>query len=287
MDVYHAEVFIEERFTLGECPVWDERASRLYWADIKGNRVHSADESGFNHLRRDFGQNVGCFALDREGGLILGLTSGLYRLRADGRYQRLPLKTPPLTRFNDGKCDPKGRFWCGGTELFEGGWHDRASLYLVEDDEATEVFDGVGCSNGLAFSVDCRKLWYIDTPRRRVDVIELAGKERRPGKRREAFEVPERDGYPDGMAMDADGNLWIAHWGAGYVACHRPDGEIVAKVVVPASKSSSCCFGGPDMRTLFVTTAAEDIPEEREPLAGSVFCARLPVAGAMVGRYAG
>lgn len=287
MDVYHAEVFYEERFTLGECPVWDERASRLYWADIKGNRVHSADGSGFHHRSQDFGQNVGCFALDVEGGLILGLTSGLYRLRVDGRYQRLPLTTSPLTRFNDGKCDPMGRFWCGGTDLFEGGWRNQASLYIVERDKATEVFGGVGCSNGLAFSGDCRKLWYIDTARHRVDVIDLDGGGRRPGRRQTAFEVPERDGYPDGMSMDVDGNLWIAHWGAGYVACHRPDGEVIARVMVPASKASSCCFGGPDMRTLFITTAAEGIPEEQEPLAGSVFCARLPVAGAIVGRYAG
>jgi len=120
-----------------------------------------------------------------------------------------------------------------------------------------------------------------------VDVIDLDGGERRPGRRQTAFEVPERDGYPDGMSMDVDGNLWIAHWGARYVACHRPDGEVIARVMVPASKASSCCFGGADMRTLFVTTAAEGIAKEREPLAGSVFCVRLPVAGAMVGRYAG
>ena len=132
MDVYHAEVFYEERFTLGECPVWDERASRLYWADIKGNRVHSADGSGFHHRSQDFGQNVGCFALDVEGGLILGLTSGLYRLRVDGRYQRLPLTTSPLTRFNDGKCDPMGRFWCGGTDLFEGGNTDLLRARMAE-----------------------------------------------------------------------------------------------------------------------------------------------------------
>lgn len=192
-----------------------------------------------------------------------------------------------MTRFNDGKCDPRGRFWCGGTDLFEGGWTDQASLYIVEDDEATEVSGGVGCSNGLAFSQDLRTAWYIDTARRRVDMIELTGKNRKPGSRRAAFEVPERDGYPDGMALDMDGNLWVAHWGAGFVACHRPDGEIIAKVEVPASKTSSCCFGGSDLRTLFVTTAAEGIPEDQEALAGCVFCARLPVMGAPVGRYAG
>ena len=234
MDIYQAEVFVPARHTLAEGPVWDQRAGRLYWVDIKGNRVHSSDGLGGDLWSRDFGQNVGCFALDEEGGFILALTSGLYRLRADGRYLRLPLETDPLTRFNDGKCDPLGRFWCGGTDLFE-GYHNLGKLYLVQGDRAETVLTGVACSNGLAFAPDCSRVWYIDTLRHRVDVIELEGEAHWPGQRRVAFEVPERDGLPDGMAMDVEGNLWIAHWGAGGVFCHRPDGEVIAKVAVPAS----------------------------------------------------
>lgn len=287
MDIYQAEPFVSARFTLAEGPVWDERTGRLYWVDIKGNRVYSSDGSGGGLTSRDFGQNVGCFALDGEDGFLLALTTGLYRLRADGRYLRLPLETDPATRFNDGKCDPLGRFWCGGTDLFEGGWTGRAKLYLVENDRAEAVVDGVGCSNGLAFTPGCDVAYYVDTALRRVDVLELSCGDRRPSGRRTAFQVPARDGLPDGMTIDSDGNLWLAHWGAGYVACHKPDGGMIAQVRVPASQASSCCFGGPDMRTLFITTAAEGIPTEREPLAGGVFCARLPVAGALSARYAG
>ena len=276
---------------LAEGPVWDERKQRLLWVDIKRNQVLTREDSD-TRILCNLAQNIGCMALRRNGGMILGLTSGIYLLDPDGKYERLEVpELSPRVRFNDGKCDPQGRFWAGTIHLFpeESGI---AALYCVlPDGRIRRVLDGVSNSNGLAFADGGQTLYYIDTPTRRVDAFDVeTGGDGFPilKNRRTVIRVPDDMGYPDGMTIDADGKLWIAHWGIGQVVCWDPRrGEALGLARVPVQAVSSCCFGGEDMKTLFITTAREDMAASEAERAGNIYSARLDVSGADSYRFMG
>jgi sugar lactone lactonase YvrE len=194
-----------------------------------------------------------------------------------------PVFTEPGVRFNDGGCDPAGRFWMGTMAYDE--TPGAGSVHRLDPDGSTHVvLKGVTISNGLSFAADGRTAYYVDTPTSRIDVLEVdpvAG----TVTGRHAF--AEVDGHPDGIAVDAEGGVWAALWQGSAVNCYDPQGRLTD--VVPLSPSQVTCpaFGGHDLADLYVTTSRKGLPEGREPLAGALFRVRPGVTGVPVLPFAG
>lgn len=283
MKEYRAEVLVDEKFQLSEGPVWEKETQTLHFVDIKGCAIHRLHLPDGKRSTLELSQNIGCFALRKDGGYVAGLAAGVYLISRDGdAIEKLPQpEFDPMTRANDGKCDPKGRFWCGTADLV--GGVKLSKLYLLPGDgRCIEMLDGLECSNGLAFWED--KLYYIDSGRCRIDEYRVDEETLSLKDHRIVAEIPRGQMVPDGMTIDEEGMLWAAHWGGGFVGRYDPrDGKLLEKVVVPASQSSSCCFGGSDMQTLFITSASHGVPGETE--AGKVFAVHLPYRGADSFRY--
>ena len=188
------------------------------------------------------------------------------------------------TRMNDGGCDSRGRFWAGTMSLT--GDTRTAALYRLDADLAvTRVLPGVSVSNGLGWSPDDRLMYHVDTPRRRIDVYEFDPVGGAVGGRRAAFPVAPEHGRPDGLAVDADGGVWVALWGGAAVQRYSAEGRLDARLELPVNQVTSCCFGGPDLSTLYVTSAARGA--EHEPLAGSLFACHPGVCGLAATPFAG
>ncbi|NUQ66630.1 MAG: SMP-30/gluconolactonase/LRE family protein [Pirellulales bacterium] len=287
-----AELLLDARAVLGEGALWDASRRRLLWVDIEGREVHIFDPAGGDDVAIDVGQEVGTVVPRARGGLVLGLRRGIALLDPASRELTMladPESHLPDNRFNDGKCDPAGRFWAGTIS------HRRqpdAALYRLDPDlSVRRVLEGVVNSNGLAWSLDARAMYYIDTGTHRIDAF---GYDRDTGairNRRTVVDVPDAMGKPDGMTIDADGMLWVAHWGGGRVNRWDPGtGRLLSTVLVPASRTTSCAFGGPDLATLYITTARTGMTAEAlaaEPQAGALFAVRPGVQGLPAFEFAG
>ena len=292
MRTLEARVCVDERAEHAEGPVWDDVRGELLWVDVYAGLVRRAtwDADRLRPVRTHaLGQAVGAVVpcQDPVDGWVLASEFGFARLLADGSVH--PVAEPELahagrTRMNDGCADPRGRFWAGSMA------HDRApragSLYCLDGNHVRRVLTGVTISNGLAWHGP-DEFYYIDTPTQRVDLITVD-----PDgvllRRETAFEIDPALGAPDGMAADAEGALWIALWGGSAVVRFSPRGEVLARVEIPATQVSSCCFGGNDLTTLFVTTSREGFTAARsaaEPHAGKLFAVEAGVAGLPADRF--
>jgi sugar lactone lactonase YvrE len=267
------EVVGTERAEVGEGPVWDVRTSRLVWVDILGRRIHATDPRTGATESIEVPLHVGAVVPRTAGGYMAALQDGFWVV-GDGPARRITAvpEARPGLRFNDGKCDPAGRFWAG----------TMASLYRLEANGlANRALDGATISNGLAWSGDGRTMYYIDSPTQRVDAFTFDMATGDLGDRRTVIRVPKELGTPDGMTVDADGGLWVALWGGG--AVHRyVDGRLDREIRLPASKITSCAFGDEDLGTLFITSAREGLSDAElraQPLAGALFRVRPGVRG--------
>ncbi len=287
-----AELVLDARCGLGEGPVWDEREGRLLWVDILAGRVHLWSAGTGVVETMEAGEPAGAVALRERGGLVLALAGGFALADRFGEAVR-PLASyegaGPGIRMNDGKCDPAGRFWAGTMALdFRKG---AGSLYRLDPDgRVTRMLDGVTISNGLDWTDDGARMYYIDSPKRTIDVFDFDLEAGVMANRRTLVEIPEEAGVPDGMTLDAEGRIWVALWGGGAVRCYTPEGRLEAVIEVPASQTTSCCFGGDGFETLFITSARDGLDEgrlDREPLAGGVFAARCGARGRAARRFAG
>jgi len=246
------ELYIDARATLGESPAWDAKTQTLYWVDVLERCVYAGAR---RILQLD--EYVGCLAPRKSGGLILAQGHGFRLVLPDMKTVRRlvsPRREPADNRFNDGKCDPRGRFLAGTMDHNE--QHDRGSLYsLTPGGTPRKLLSHVRISNGLAWSPDGRTMYFIDTPTRRVWAFDY---DLRSGDLQNARAIIEFDpsfGWPDGMTSDMDGNLWIAMWGGSRVTHWAPDGTLLAQFGLEAVNVTSCAFGGPNMNELFITTA--------------------------------
>lgn len=276
---------------LGEGPVWDGDLHRLWWVDIEQKEIHQWDPASGRDVFWDLPHRVGFVIPTTRGDCVIGTQSGLARFSpGSGGFE--PLKNPeehlPDNRFNDAKCDAAGRLWAGTMAVSE--VVGQGSLYRIEPNlEIQQMVSGISISNGLAWSADSRLLYYVDSPTRRVDAFDFDLRKGTLGGRRPIIRIPQ--GFPDGMCIDAAGNLWIALWGGWGVACHDPrTGECLARIEVPVRDVTSCCFGGRDLDVLYITTASRDLDQTgkaQQPLAGSVFVARPGVRGTPACKFAG
>jgi sugar lactone lactonase YvrE len=285
------------RAELGEGPVWDHRTRRLHWVDITRGRIHWLDTTDPTAVRGtcEVAEMVGFAAPTADPAVwAVGLKSGLGFVRLpSGPVTRFAAPEPDLpdNRFNDGKPDPAGHLW-GGTMVMRGGGRT-GSLYRVDGNlHVARQFDGVGISNGLAWHAGRRAFYYIDTPTLRIDRFDWDAASGAISGRRSFVEFDPSEGRPDGMTIDAEGHLWIAFWGGwGLQRRHGETGELLARLTVPAERTTSCAFGGEDFGTLYITTASIGMkPEEfdaRQPFAGHVFACRPGVHGLPTDLFAG
>jgi sugar lactone lactonase YvrE len=199
-----------------------------------------------------------------------------------------PIENPepdlPTTRFNDGKCDPLGRFWAGTMDMDEKG--PLGSLYMLNHQhQLTRQWLGVTVSNGLAWDMSGKQptFYYIDSPTRQVVAFDYEPDTGSLSNRRVAIAIPDGEGFPDGMTIDSEGALWIALWqGWGVVRYNPKTGERLGKIEIPVEKVTSCTFGGPDLNDLFITTASIGLaPDARaaQPDAGAVFRVKTDSTG--------
>ncbi len=285
MRTYQAQVALEERADHAEGPLWDDVRGELLWVDLDAGLVRRAawDAPRLSVVETfALGEAVGAVVpcADPADGWVVASEFGFARLGADGSLRKLAEpERGRHARMNDGAADPYGRFWAGSMA------RDRspgaASLYRLEGKSAVQVLAGVTISNGLAWR-NPDEFYYIDTPAQRVDLVHA------DGRRAPAFAIDPALGAPDGMTIDAEGALWVALWNGSAVVRFSPRGEVLARVDVGATQVSSCCFGGPDLTTLFVTTSQEGFTPERsaaEPHAGKLFAVETEVAGLPADRY--
>lgn len=231
------------------------------------------------------GQMIGTVVPAESGNLIIALEKGFYQFNpATGSKQFIANPEQDIygNRFNDGKCDPAGRFWAGTMSL--NGESKAGALYRLDPDSSVhKMIDNVSVSNGIVWSTDHRRMYYIDTPTHEVVVWEYNNETGEISNPQTAIKIPEGMGFPDGMTIDAEGNLWIALWNGSAVGCWNPEsGELLRTIDVPAKNVTSCAFGDKDLGTLYITTARIGTREEeleKFPHAGGLFKVRPGVKG--------
>lgn len=265
---------------LGEGPIWDAATAHLWWVDIDGQLVHRHDPKNGNNQTWQLPSEPGTVVPQRSGGALLALRTGLATLDEQGHLTALGVTHQHESgfRFNDGKCDDRGRLWVGTLEYTPNTV--RSHLYCWDGHTMQRRLDGIGVSNGIGWSPDGRIMYYIDTTTRRLDAFNYDVALGELGHRRVALTFPEQLGSPDGLAVDAEGMVWVGMWGGSRVQrCDPYSGRFLEHIIVPASQVTACAFGGADLCDLYITTAARGIDPLKEPLAGQVFCCRPGVAG--------
>jgi len=279
-----ASPILDAGASLGEGPLWDSQAGLLHWIDINNNRVHTFDPQSGKDSFKDVGEKIGCIVKrsansPSDGGFIISLPEKFASLR-DGKVTTIAILEQGLgNRMNDGKCDPAGRFWCGSVALDEK--EGAGNLWMMDKDlTITKKLSGVTISNGLAWTADCRTLYYIDTPTGHLEAFDYDIASGAITNRRVAFKNTW-GGHFDGMTIDTDDNLYIAIWSGGCVLKINPrTAQLLARITVPGVKNVTCCtFGGPALEDLFITTAAAGADRQAEPNAGALFHINLNFTG--------
>jgi sugar lactone lactonase YvrE len=284
--MYHLKphAILPARNILGEGVLWDSRRQALWWTDIHGHRLHRHDWSRGTMECFETPERVCSFGLvESSEQLITAFASGIALY--EPRQQQIEWLTRPQlpagARFNDGRVDRRGRFWSG--TMIEGAQpRAEACLYSVSGSGATRCqVRGVTISNGLCFSPNGGQMYFADSPTRLIQQFDLLEPEGLLSAPR-PFASTGPGAYPDGATIDADGCVWIAHWGAGRVVRYTPDGREDRTVLIPTAQPSCVCFGGPDLDILCVTTARDGLDSAAlaaEPNAGDVFLFRVDIKG--------
>jgi sugar lactone lactonase YvrE len=280
---------------LGESPLWHPAEQVLYWCDIPGHKLNRFNPKTGAHTAWPFDTDVACCAplqSVQSGGLLLALRSGLVRFDPTTGHSA-PLCSAPYDmkteRFNDGKADPQGRFWVG--TIYEPRDPALAALYCFRDGELNRQAEGITVSNGLAWSPDARTLYWSDTKAHTIYAFDFERDSGTLSRRRVFASFPLKQtqqdlaaygGRPDGAAMDAQGGYWCAMFEGARLLRFAPDGRQTHEVKLPVRCPTMPCFGGADLKTLYITTARENRPADelaREPWAGCVLQMRVEVPG--------
>lgn len=282
---------LDAKAKLAECPRWDEQSQTLYFVDIDSFELHAFNTETGAHIIRRFSEEIGCFSLSQQGGFIAAFRSGVYTF--DNFSAPLKPYWPAdydqsNTRFNDGRCDPNGRFLAGTMyspkDAFLGG------LYQFENGEQRLLDQAAWTSNGLAFSPDTKTMYYSDTPNHIVYQFDYDTETGIASNKRTFIEFPRGNGRPDGAAVDAEGNYWSALYQGSRIVKISPAGTILAEYPVPAIYPTMLAFGGKDMKTLYVSTCrsahtAEELTQY--PNAGGIFALDVDTKGQTEFRFAG
>ncbi len=300
------QVVSKQANLLAESPFWHPHEQRLYWVDILGGQIHRLHiESNVEELW-EMPQEPCCIAPARSGGLVVALRDGFYRAREWGGTLQ-PLATvgtghfdfdTRTMRFNDGKCDPEGRFWCG--TMNEPRTSNNGTLYSLEMQSSGAVHvqqqaTGMTVSNGLAWSGDGKTMYWSDSFGHTLHLFDWDAKSNQLANRRVLRDFPRKGsqaqygGRPDGATTDSDGNYYVALMEAGAILKLSPSHAELARMTIPVSCPTMPCFGGADLKTLFVTSLRENRSEAElaaQPDLGAVFARRVTQQGVPVHFFA-
>ena len=284
---------------LSESPFWHAQENRLYWVDIPGRRVARVAVEGLKAQGAveywPLDEEPGCIAPVQGGGLVLALRSGIHQAKQWGGPLHKLADAPYDTakqRFNDGKCDAQGRFWAGS--LYEPKDQQMGVLYMLDAQGLHRMMDGVTTANGLAWSPDGRTAYWADTAAHQVRAFDCDPTTGALSNARVFHQMPAKPagwawgsataygGRPDGAAVDAEGCYWSAQYEGGRLLRLSPSGQVLAEVPTPVPCPTMPCFGGPDLKTLFITTSRQGRSSQelaQHPDAGCVFAVRVDVPG--------
>jgi sugar lactone lactonase YvrE len=279
---------VTEPCLLGESPFWHPQEECLYWCDIPGRRLHRLHPASGNARHWSFDcEPSACAPCQVTGQLILAMRDGLWRFNtATGQRERLaaPPYNPARERFNDGKCDPRGRFWVG--TIYEPRDTPSAALYCYDRHTLEREADSVTVSNGLAWSPDGRTQYWSDTKAHTIYRLPVDAQDGSIGSRAVFAHFPLKQagqdlslyaGRPDGAAVDQEGCYWVAMFEGQQILRLDPRGQVIARVMLPVRCPTMPCFGGADLKTLYITTGRENRPPEE--LATQPLCAGCPCDG--------
>ncbi len=281
--ILKAELLLDTRSELGEGAIWNYKEQKLWWVDIEQGYFHVFDPETKQNATIEAGQKIGTVVSTSKGNALLALRDGIYRYRFSDKSLTKILPNPEYAttknRFNDGKCDPAGRFWVGTM-----GPDRSAALYRMDPDNTIHTMKKeIGTSNGIVWSFDKKIMYHIDTDTRKVTAYDYNNRTGDISNPRNAIAVPTELGAPDGSTLDSEGMIWIAHWGGHCVSRWNPKtGELLCKVEVPAALVTSCAFGGKDLDVLFITTARVGLKDkdlEKYPYSGGLFVVKPGVKG--------
>jgi sugar lactone lactonase YvrE len=289
------ELVLETTARVGEGPIWDSEANVLYWVDIMSSELHIFDPASGNDRVLDIGQYVTTVVPYKPGSVMVTVHHGFGRVDLETGELTIvadPESHIPTNRFNDGKCDPAGRFWAGTMSLEEDKMQGAGSVYRMDTDGSVhKMIENISISNGIAWSLDHKTMYYIDSLAAEVTAYDYDIDTGKISNKRTACTVPDGQGLPDGMTIDAEGKLWVAHWGGSQVTRWDPDtGQQISSIKTPVAQPAACAFGGPDLDVLYITTARESLSEDdlkSQPLAGSIFKADPGVKGIESYAYGG
>lgn len=286
---------IDAKARLGEGPCYDHEHNLLYWVDIEGMCLHCYDLEKNQDSYVEFTERIGCAVLVSDGNLLLGLQKRLaiYDPKSKAVETILMIEDGhDVTRINDGKCDPYGNFWFGTMDM--NTTDPIGSLYCLQSSGGTyrlTKMDGIHptISNGLAWSEEGSEFFYIDTPTEQVMKYNVELGAQRLSEAKPVISFADQVGSPDGMTIDDEGMLWIAHWGGGRVTRWDPaTGKCLNTLFLPATNVTSCAFVGINLDELYITTAREGLSEEHlinEPYAGGVFMVKTSVKGSKTTKF--
>ena len=283
---------LDARAELGECPVWSVPEQVLYWIDIRAPAMHRLDPATGENRSWPLPSRVGSFALRETGGAVVALVDGFHLLDFDTgevRFLTGPAHVPG-TRFNDGKVSPDGHFWAGtmDEDLLS---RPIAALYRLDPHGTVhQMVEHLIVSNGLAWTADGRTMYHSDSKGPIIWAHDYDPQTASISGRRIVARPTEQQGRPDGAATDQDGFYWSAGISAGVLNRWSPDGHLVRSIPLPCSNPTAPCFGGPDMKTIFVTSLRHDLSPAvlaAKPLSGGIFAVRVDVPGVPVSRFLG
>jgi sugar lactone lactonase YvrE len=292
--VSEVELVLDAHALNGETPTWSVAEQKLYWIDIEEPALHRFDPASGGDKQWRMPSEIGAFALCEDGRVLAALRTGLLRIDLERRTSEL-LATPPYDplshRFNDGKCDPQGRFWIGTMfKPLDGSKADEDTpptpLFVWEGRELRTAPASAVISNGLAWSPDGRTMYFSDSHAQIVRCYDFEPANGAVSNEREFARFNR--GVPDGAAVDEEGCYWVADYDGGRVVRFCPNGEREREIRLPVSEPTMCAFGGPDLRDLYITSARSGLSPARrplEPLAGGLFRYRAPVPGLPATRF--
>ncbi|TDO86480.1 sugar lactone lactonase YvrE [Halanaerobium saccharolyticum] len=279
------ELVIDAGAQIAEGPFWDQEKQLLYWVDILGKTINIYNPATAANEVIQLEKMIGALIPTAKGKLLAALEDGLYLIDPETFKPRIlvnPESNTAQTRFNDGKCDQKGRFWVGTMDLEEN--RELGKLYCLDQDlNLEEKVKNVKISNGLAWSLDNKTMYYIDSPTKEVLAFDYDLETAEISNKRTIISLAEGEGVPDGMTIDAEGKLWIAHFGGSQVSrWDSVSGEKIDSIQLPVSNVTSCAFGGKNLDELYITTASVGLSEEekeKQPYAGGIFKYQAGVNG--------
>ncbi|SEQ45994.1 Sugar lactone lactonase YvrE [Virgibacillus subterraneus] len=279
---------------IGECPNWDEHDGKLYWIDLLDSQLHSFAMKNNRTQSIRLPAKPASFTFWNNTDLLITMGGGFYRLGKHEDKPQLYMNTAlpdyGKERFNDGKCDAFGRFWVGTAD--RNGHTGSGWLYCLEPSgRFRRVLPNMCMSNGIAWSPSQTEMYHIDSLQKVVYSFKYAIETGTLSARRILIDFTAQDSLPDGLTVDEEGALWVAHWGGYKVTRHDPTtGALLDQITLPVANVTSCMFGGENLNELFITTADEGLSADhllQQPKAGCVFRVKPGVRGMPMNRFTG